>query len=198
MVDIVLATRNKKKVEEMKTLLADAPVCVHSIDEFPDVPEVEETGSTFVENAELKAKAVAEATGMIAVADDSGLEVDALGGEPGVYSSRYAGPDATDRDKYMLVLERLANTPDELRTARFRAAVSIATPDGKVVTVEGKCEGVIAHDPRGEHGFGYDPIFCVPEFGRNMAELAPEEKNSISHRGRALQKAKRVLVDIIR
>ncbi|MGB9588226.1 MAG: XTP/dITP diphosphatase [Armatimonadota bacterium] len=193
MTDIVLASRNPKKIKELKALLADLPVRVISLDDFCGVPEVEETGQTFAENAEIKAKTVAQATGLISVADDSGLEVDALGGQPGVYSNRFAGPDATDRDKYMRILELLQGVSDDNRTARFHAAVAVATPEGETVVVEGTCEGRIAREPRGEGGFGYDPIFYLPEFGRTMAELPPDVKNQISHRAKAMHAAKNVI-----
>jgi len=198
--DLVLATRNAKKVEELKALLAPIAIGVKvlSLLDFPDVPETPETGATFAENAELKAKAAARATGRIALADDSGLEVDALGGRPGVYSNRFAGPEASDRDKYTRVLELLKGVPDGRRTARFHAAVAVATPEGKAVVVEGTCEGRIAHEPKGEGGFGYDPIFYLPELGRTMAELSPDEKNRISHRGKALRAAKQLLAEILK
>jgi len=191
--DIVLASRNPKKIEELRSLLSDLPLQVLSLTDFPDIPETPETGMTFAENAELKAKAAARATGRVALADDSGLEVDALGGQPGILSNRFAGPGATDRDKYMRILELLEGVPDEERTARFRAAVAIATPEGETVLVEGTCEGRIAHEPRGDNGFGYDPIFLLPQLGKTMAELPASEKNRISHRAKALQSAKKVL-----
>ena len=192
---LVVATRNKKKLEEIKALLADMPIEVLSLLDFPNLRETPETGNTSAENAELKAKAAAEATGRIALADDSGLEVDALGGQPGILSNRFAGSEATDEDKYKRILELLEGVPDEERTARFRAAVAIATPEGKTVLVEGTCEGRIAREPRGENGFGYDPIFYLPEYGKTMAELPASEKNRISHRAKALQAAKRVLCE---
>ena len=190
---LVVATRNKKKLEELKSLLSDMPIHVLSLLDFPNLRETPETGSTFAENAELKAKAAAEATGRIALADDSGLEVDALGGQPGILSNRFAGPEATDRDKYMRILELLEGVPDEERTARFKAVIAIATPEGETVLVEGTCEGRIAHEPRGENGFGYDPIFYLPDLRLTMAQLPASEKNRISHRAQALQGAKRVL-----
>lgn len=193
MTDLVLATRNPKKIEEIKALLAGVPARILSLCDFPDIPETAETGATFAENAELKARAAALAAGRIALADDSGLEVDALGGEPGVYSNRFAGPEASDRDKYMHVLELLEGVADERRTARFRAAVAVSTPEGETVVVEGTCEGRIARESKGEHGFGYDPIFYLPGLGKTMAELSREEKNRISHRGKALQAAKAIL-----
>lgn len=193
MIDIVLATRNQHKVEELKQMLADMPVHILSLQDYPEMPEIEETGTTFAENAQIKAIAVVEATGKIALADDSGLEIDALNGQPGVYSNRFGGPGASDRDKYMRILDLLEDVPDEIRTARFRAAIAISTPDGETVTVEGACEGRIAREPHGEMGFGYDPVFYIPEFRKTMAELLPEEKNAISHRGKALEAAKDVL-----
>lgn len=194
---LVVATRNQKKLKELQELLADMPVEVRLISEFPDAPDVEETGITFAENAELKAVSAAQATGHVALADDSGLEIDALGGKPGVMSNRFAGPGASDSDKYMLVLNLMQGIPDEHRSARFRAAVAIATPEGEVVVVEGKCEGMIAHEPSGEGGFGYDPIFYIPELGKTMAQLGSDEKNRISHRGHALRAAKKVLCDLL-
>ena len=191
---IILATKNQKKVEELKAMLTDLDVNILSLSDFPDIPEVEETGITFAENAELKSTAIARATGKIALADDSGLEVDALGGQPGVYSNRFAGPGASDRDKYMRILELLDGVPDEKRTARFRAAVAVSTPNGDTTIVEGSCEGQIAHEPRGDQGFGYDPIFYLPEFNKTMAELTPEAKNAISHRGKALRAAKGIIL----
>ena len=178
-------------------MLVDMPITVCSLLDFPNLPETPETGNTFAENAELKAKAAAQATGRIALADDSGLEVDALGGQPGILSSRFAGPEATDREKYMRILDLLEGVPDEERTARFKAAVAIATPEGETVLVEGTCEGRIAREPRGENGFGYDPIFYLPDLGLTMAQLPASEKNRISHRARALQSAKKVLRELL-
>ena len=192
---IVLATRNAGKIREMRAILADLPVRVESLAEHPQVPEVEETGATFAEKAELKARAVAAATGRVAVADDSGLVVDALDGAPGVYSSRFAGPDASDEEKNEKVLALMRDVPEEQRTARFVAAIAVARPDGTVRTVTGACEGSIAHAPRGEQGFGYDPIFRVAGTGRTMAELPAVEKNRISHRAHALAQARDVLCE---
>ncbi len=195
--DIILATKNANKVKEIMALLADMPVTILSLADFPDIPDIEETGTTFEENASLKAIATTDATGLIALADDSGLEVDALEGQPGVYSNRFAGPNASDRDKYRRILDLMKDVPDEKRTARFRATMAISTPDGTIVVVDGKCEGVIAHEPRGENGFGYDPIFYIPDLDKTMAELTPEEKNRISHRGKALKAARKVLQKLI-
>lgn len=194
---LVLATRNPGKVREMRALLADLPVVVQSLADYPQVPEIAETGTTFAENATLKARAVAAATGHLALADDSGLEVDALDGAPGVYSSRFAGPDATDADRNALLLEKLRDVPAPQRTARFVAAVAIATPAGELHLTQATCEGRIACQPRGEHGFGYDPIFLLPERGQTMAELSPEEKNQISHRARAVAQAREILRTLV-
>jgi XTP/dITP diphosphohydrolase len=155
--------------------------------------DVEESGTTFAENAELKALAYARASGKLTLADDSGLEIDALGGAPGVYSARFAGKEASYEERFRLLLEQLKGLPIEQRTARFRCAITLAEPSGYYQTVEGTLEGVIADAPRGHYGFGYDPIFFIPEFGKTSAELMPEQKNRISHRGRAAQLAAALL-----
>lgn len=179
----VIATHNAKKLKELKRILE--PLGFDAVIR-EDLPEVEETGTTFAENALLKAESACKVTGMPAIADDSGLVVDALGGAPGVYSARYAGEDATDRQRYEKLLEELREVPTEQRTAQFVSAVCCVFPDGKILTAEGACEGIIAFGPKGEGGFGYDPIFLVGE--RSYAEMTAEEKDSISHRGRALAK----------
>ena len=156
--------------------------------------EVEESGETFEENARIKAQAYARASGLVSLADDSGLEVDALGGAPGVHSARYAGPAATDSDRYRKLLDALTRIPEGQRSARFRCVVAIALPDGAIYTADGSCEGEIGFTPRGEHGFGYDPVFVVQgHAGRTMAELSPDVKNKISHRARALAAIQPVL-----
>lgn len=160
--------------------------------------EVEETGTSFLENAVLKARRYAQVSGFLTLADDSGLEVDILGGEPGVRSSRYAGPGASDADRVQVLLEKLRDVPWEQRRARFRCVVAIATPDGQVQTAEGECSGIIAFEPRGTHGFGYDPVFYMPEFDATMAELPPEVKNQVSHRARAVRAARPLLEEITR
>ncbi|MDU6305413.1 MAG: XTP/dITP diphosphatase [Clostridium sp.] len=179
----VIATHNAKKLKELKRILE--PLGFDAVIR-EDLPEVEETGTTFAENALLKAESACKVTGMPAIADDSGLVVDALGGAPGVYSARYAGEGATDRQRYEKLLEELREVPTKQRTARFVSAVCCVFPDGKIITAEGACEGIIAFGPKGEGGFGYDPIFLVGE--RSYAEMTAEEKDSISHRGRALAK----------
>jgi len=182
---LVLASRNPGKVKELRTILAAQGIEVLSEAEAGAELEVEETGTTFEENSRLKAQAVLAACGVAAAGDDSGLVVDALGGAPGVYSARYGGKK-TDAERTALLLENLRGVPEEKRTARFVCVVTCCFPDGRVVTARGTCEGRIALAPRGSDGFGYDPVFLVPELGRTFAELTEEEKNAISHRGRAL------------
>jgi XTP/dITP diphosphohydrolase len=194
---LVLATRNVGKARELRALLGGLDVDLRTLDQYPAVPPLPEPGETFVQNATSKAATVAGLTGEIALADDSGLDVDALGGAPGVHSATILGPDATDEDRYRWVLDRLQGVEDSGRGARFRAVVAVARPDGEVRTFEGTCEGRVASGPRGAHGFGYDPIFYLPEYGQTMAELAPETKNRISHRRRALDAALHYLRELL-
>jgi len=187
---LVVATTNAGKLKEIVRLLEGLPIDVLSLADYPSIPEVEETGSTFAENAVLKAVHAARFTGETALADDSGLEVDALGGRPGINSSRFAGPGATDAQRNELLLEKMKDVPDEERTARFRCVAALAPPSGDPTTFDGVCEGRIIDDPRGEHGFGYDPLFYIPEHGKTMAELPTELKNRISHRAKAMAAAR--------
>lgn len=187
--ELVLASRNKHKVEELQRLLEGRNITVLTLSDFPGAPEVKEDGSTFAENARKKAKEIAAFTGKTVLADDSGLEVDALGGRPGVYSARFAGESASDAENNQKLLRLLAGVPAEKRTARFRCVIALATPDGIIETVEGSCQGWIGYEPRGSSGFGYDPLFVIDESGRTFAMLTREEKNRISHRGRALRRA---------
>ncbi len=193
MSDLCVATRNPGKQREFRELLADWPVRLWFPQELGLDIEVEEKGDSFADIALLKATTYARATGMLALADDSGLEVDALDGAPGLYTARYAGPDADDHDRRQKLLRELEGLPLAQRTARFRCAIALATPDGRTLIAEGTCEGLIALAPRGSQGFGYDPIFYLPQFRRTMAELPPEIKNEISHRGRAVQAARSLL-----
>ena len=193
---LVLATRNRKKLAELEQLLEGTGIEILGLDEFPQIPEVHEDGKTFAENAVKKARTVAEATGIVALADDSGLEVDALGGKPGVYSARFAGEHGDDAANNAKLLELMRNVPEGQRKARFRCVVAIAVPGGEVHLVEGACEGHIGYEPKGDYGFGYDPLFVVEEFGKTMAELPPEVKNRISHRGRALERARAILASL--
>ena len=192
---LLLATTNRHKLEEYRAIFSDLPFTLLSpYDVHLDI-HVEETGTTFAENAELKARTYAQASGLLALADDSGLEIDALGGAPGVYSARFAGQETSYKERFRLILGRLRDLPMEQRAARFRCVIAIAEPAGYCRLVEGVIEGVIADNPRGNYGFGYDPIFLVPELGKTTAELAPEQKNRISHRGRAAQKARVLLAN---
>lgn len=183
---IVLASRNAKKAIEIARLLAPVGVEVLSLDQFPDAPAVEETGTTFADNAALKAGLTALATGEWALADDSGLMVDALNGEPGVYSARYAGEDATDADNNAKLLKSLTGVPGEKRTARFVCHLAIADPSGAIrASVEGDCRGQILTDDRGSQGFGYDPLFLIREYNKTFGQLSLLVKSQISHRARA-------------
>ena len=185
---LLVATHNAGKLAELRTLLRDAPVALVSLADVGIGVDVEETGATLEENAALKATAYARLAGLRTLADDSGLEVDALGGAPGVYSARYAGPDATDGERIAKLLGNLACHPQPW-TARFRCVIAVAEPDGGAALYEGACEGVIISAPRGDNGFGYDPVFLLPEYNRTMAELTDAEKNAVSHRGIAARGA---------
>ncbi len=194
---LLIATHNPGKLLEYRSLLADLDLDVVNLDEAGIGFDVEETGSTFAENAILKARTYADASGLWTWADDSGLEVDALGGRPGIYSARYAGPDASDEDRYRKLIAELEQQPERDWRARFRCVVALATPDGRVETIGDTVEGIIIDGPRGDHGFGYDPIFFMPERDATMAELPAEIKNQISHRGKAALAAKEVLSRMI-
>jgi len=193
---LLLATNNKGKVREYKSLLQGIPFQLVTPFNIGITTEVKETGNSFEENATLKASTLAKESGLLTMADDSGLEVDALNGEPGVLSSRYAGEKASDRDKIEYLLLRLKDIPGDKLAARFRCVIAIATPEGRVELCSGECAGFITTEPRGYNGFGYDPVFYLPELGKTMAELPPEQKNRISHRARAAQKAREVLGNI--
>ncbi len=185
---LVIASGNKGKLQELSALLEPLDYDVHTQAEF-NVPDVPETGTTFVENAIIKARHAAEITGLAAVADDSGIEVDALDGAPGVYSARFSAPDATDEKNNALLVEKLRDVPEELRTARYRAVIVFMkhAKDPSPIICEGSWEGRIVLDPVGDGGFGYDPYFFVPTHGCTSAELSAEVKNSLSHRGQALR-----------
>ncbi len=195
---VVLATRNRGKISELQTLLRDLGVKVISMDEAGEVPEIIEDGTTFRENAMKKALVVSRATGLTAIADDSGLEVNALDGRPGVFSARYSGEGATDRKNYLKLLDEMQDVPDDKRTARFRCVMVACRPDGECISSDGSCKGRIIKEPRGTQGFGYDPVFVPEEDSRTMAELTKKEKNRISHRGRALRILKAELKDFLR
>ena len=190
---IAIATRNKKKIEEIKMITEGMPISLLSLDDFPGCPEVEETEDTFEGNAVLKSKAVSAFTKTPALSDDSGLVVDSLGGKPGVLSARYAGDNASDADNLNKLLLELKDIPKERRTARFVCVVALSMPDGATETFEGTVEGVIGFEPIGRKGFGYDPVFYPEGHDRTFAEMTQDEKNSMSHRGRALLKLREFL-----
>ena len=191
--ELVLATRNRHKGEELAALLGDLGITIRTLDEFPDAPDVVEDGETCEANAIKKARAIAEFTGLPAVADDTGLEVDALGGRPGVYAARYAGEDATYEDNCRKLLRELAGVPCERRTARFLTVAAIALPSDGVQVAHGALNGVIAEEASGALGFGYDPVFFVPELGKTLAQLSAGQKNTISHRAKAFCKMREIL-----
>ena len=195
--EIVLATRNPDKVREISELLNDINLTISSLLDYPDIPPITEDGTTLYDNAIKKAKTVAKLLHKLALADDTGLEVDALAGQPGIHTARFAGPNASYADNRRKLLDLLEGIPWEQRTARFRTVVALVHPDGRTVTVEGKLEGYITFDERGAHGFGYDPIFYVPELGKTLAELPLEAKNRISHRARAINKIKPYLLELM-
>jgi len=186
--DIVLATRNKKKIEEIKRITVDLPITVLSLDNFPDCAETVEDRNTFEGNAVKKASEICRCTGKPALADDSGLEVDALGGAPGVFSARYAGGSGNDARNYEKLLAELKNVPDAKRGARFVCCMALAFPDGSVNTFIGYAKGCIAREPHGRQGFGYDPVFIPEGYQKTFAEMSGEEKDKLSHRGKSLEK----------
>jgi len=193
-----MATRNPGKIRELAAILQDSGVKLLSLADFPELPEIPEEGATFADNAAAKALAVARLTGQPALADDSGLMVDALGGAPGVFSARYAQDRTaprppTDADNWGKLLDELKNVPQGQRGARFVCELALAAPDGRLHRARGECAGVIALSPQGDTGFGYDPVFWVPEYGATMAQLGPEIKNTISHRAMALTAFKKLL-----
>ena len=192
---VLLATSNLHKLDEFRAIFSDLPVKLVSLNDIHLNIGVEETGSTFVENAELKARTYAHMSQLLTLADDSGLEIDALNGAPGVYSARYLGSETSYQERFRVILEHMRGLPPEKRSARFRCVIALADPSGTIQSVEGVVEGAIADHPRGSHGFGYDPIFLLPQLGRTFAELEPEYKNRISHRARAARLAHKLLED---
>lgn len=192
--EIVAATKNIGKINEIRKALEKIDVKVLSMDELGLEIDVDEDGKTYSENAIKKAVEVAKKSGKFSLADDSGLEIDALNGRPGINSSRFAGINADDRERNLKILEMMKDVPNGKRGARFRCVMAIATPEGKTFTCEGVCEGGIAEGIRGDKGFGYDPIFIILEYGKTFGELGPEIKNKISHRAKALEKAKKILM----
>lgn len=193
---IIFATGNKDKLREIREILADLDIEVVSMKEAGIDVDIIEDGTTFEENAIIKAKAIHQVTGEAVLADDSGLEVDYLNKEPGVYSARYMGEDTSYHIKNKSLVDRLEGVPDEKRTARFVCVIALVTEDGQVITTRGNYEGIIGYEEKGENGFGYDPIFYVPEYGCYSAELSREKKNEISHRGKALRLMKDEIMKI--
>lgn len=196
--DIVIASGNAHKVIEIRALCDGLPLRLRSLADFPGLPAVVEDGATFEANARKKALAVARATGLIALADDSGVEVDALGGAPGVHSARWAGRPGDDAANNAKLVAAMQDVPEARRTMRYRCVIAVADPAGILFTAEGACEGRVLLAPRGANGFGYDPFMLVPELGLTMAELDPAVKNRISHRGRALAACRERLAALVR
>ncbi|MCA1056356.1 XTP/dITP diphosphatase [Rossellomorea aquimaris] len=194
---VIIATKNKGKAKEFENMFAPFGYEVQTLLDLPHIEDVEETGTTFEENAILKAETVAKELDALVIADDSGLSIDALEGRPGVYSARYAGEEKNDEANMDKVLEELKDVPGGDRSARFHCVLAIAGPGIETRTVHGTCEGEILQERRGTKGFGYDPIFFVPSLGKTMAELSPEEKSSISHRGNALKKLRAEINDFV-
>jgi len=196
-VRLLIASRNAGKLREYAFIYADLHLHLTSLTNEMIETTAEETGSDFQANAILKARTYVKESGMLTLADDSGLEVDALGGAPGLHTARYAGKDASDEDRYRLLLHNLVGIPREKRTARFRCVIAIVTPEGETFCTEGTCEGIIAEEPAGTEGFGYDPIFYLPEYGCTMAQLPLHVKNQISHRAQAAHAAIPILARLV-
>lgn len=197
MKEVIIATKNPGKAKEFEHIFASRGIAVRTLLDFSEIADVEETGTTFEENAILKAEGVSRLLNKMVIGDDSGLIVDALDGRPGIYSARYAGEHKNDQENTDKVLRELAGVSEADRTARFYCALAVALPNQEVITVSGTCEGRILEERRGSHGFGYDPVFYVPEKGLAMAELPSSEKNKISHRANALKKLDTVLDSIL-
>ena len=193
MKELIIATGNKGKLVEIEDLLRDVVETFYSLHDFPEIPRVEEDGATFEENAVKKGRSAALATGKPVIADDSGLEVDILGGRPGVHSARFAGEDASDSSNNEKLIKEIANSSEDQRTAAFRCVIALCLPDGNCRTFTGSLKGIILLEARGTGGFGYDSLFLVPEHGRTLAELPLHVKNAISHRGMALARLKECL-----
>ncbi|MDP2660791.1 MAG: RdgB/HAM1 family non-canonical purine NTP pyrophosphatase [Dehalococcoidia bacterium] len=194
---LLISTNNLHKLQEYRALLEELPLSLTCLRDEGISTTVEEDGLTFEENAVTKARTYASLSGLLTLADDSGLEVDALGGEPGVFSARYAGPEATDRERVAYLLAKMQGIPWEKRRACFRCVIAIADPTSNLWVCEGRCEGFVALEPRGDRGFGYDPIFYLPDMALTMAELAPSKKNQISHRAQAAHEARKVLLELV-
>jgi XTP/dITP diphosphohydrolase len=194
---VIVATKNAGKVQDFQHLLSKKGFEVVSLLDIPNIPDIEETGETFIENATLKAEAISSALNEIVIADDSGLSIDVLGGKPGVFSARYAGVQKSDNDNIHKVLHELEGVPFEERSARFHCALAFSIPGQPTIIVEGTCDGIITNEPAGNNGFGYDPIFFVKDKNKTMAQLSKEEKNEISHRANALEKLRKKIIDLL-
>ncbi|QAT17981.1 non-canonical purine NTP pyrophosphatase, RdgB/HAM1 family [Candidatus Velamenicoccus archaeovorus] len=197
MIELVVATKNKKKLQEIRELLKDLPLRVTSLEDYPDAPRIVEDGRTFEQNAIKKAATIALCTRKLVLGEDSGLEVKALHNRPGVYSARYAGEDATDLKNNRRLLLELKGVPLKKRGGRYRCAVALADGQGLIGVVSGSCSGTIALEPKGTFGFGYDPLFLIGKFGKTFAQLGPEVKHAMSHRFRALKKARRLILEYL-
>ena len=195
---MIIATRNKGKIREIREALKGLGLRIHALSDFSGVPEIEEDGKSFTENALKKARFYSKYFGKLTIADDSGLEVDSLDGLPGIYSARYAGEGASSQENNRRLLREMQGLPISKRGARFQCILAVASPDGKEITVEGSCKGKIGFKEKGRRGFGYDPLFILPTRGKMMAELSLEEKNKISHRGKALRKLRKRIAELIR
>ena len=189
----MIATRNKGKIREIREALNGLGLRIYALSDFSDVPEIEEDGKSFTENALKKARFYSKYFGMLAIADDSGLEVDSLKGLPGIYSARYAGEEASSQANNQKLLSALEGVPVSKRGAKFKCLLAMVSPDGKEAIAEGSCKGSIGFKEKGKRGFGYDPLFILPKNGKTMAELSLEEKNKISHRGKALRKLRKLI-----
>ncbi|MEW6377464.1 MAG: XTP/dITP diphosphatase [Thermodesulfobacteriota bacterium] len=190
---MIVATRNEGKVREIRRALKGLGLRIHALSGFPDVPEIEEDGKSFTENALKKARFYSKHFGKLTMADDSGLEVDILKGLPGIYSARYAGERASGQENNQKLLREMEGVPISRRGARFRCSIAVVSPDGREAIAEGSCKGMVGFEGKGRRGFGYDPLFILPQYGRTMAELSLEEKNRMSHRGKALRKLKKII-----
>jgi len=190
---LIVATRNQGKIREIREGLKGLVFQIHALSDFPDVPEIEEDGKNFAENALKKARFYSKYFGKLTLTDDSGLEVDSLKGLPGIYSARYAGEKATPRENNQKLLREMEGISLSKRRARFRCVIAIVSPDGREAIAEGSCKGTIGFKEKGRKGFGYDPLFILPKYGKTMAQLTLEEKNRISHRGKALKKLRKMI-----
>ena len=191
--EIIAATKNKGKVVEIRRALRGLGFKIDSLNDFPDIPEVEEDGKSFNENALKKARFYSKYFGKLTIADDSGLEVDSLKGLPGIYSARYAGEGASDQERNQKLLEEMQGIPISKRGAKFKCVIAVVSHDGKEGIAEGSCRGRIGFKEMGKRGFGYDPVFILPQYGKTMAQITLEEKNRVSHRGKALRKLRKII-----